>query len=68
MINTILFIILLAIIFSLGSALKQMLSDEGSSEKMMKALAVRVALSASFVVLLFILYYFGYIDHNIAPK
>lgn len=68
MVNAILFIILLAIIFSLGSALKQMLSDEGSSEKMLKSLAWRVALSASFVVLLFILYRSGYIEPNLAPK
>jgi len=68
MINVILFIILLAIIFSLGSALKQMLSDDGSSEKMLKSLAWRVALSATFVVFLFILYFMGYIEPNIAPK
>lgn len=68
MVNTILFIILLAIIFSLGTALKQMLGDEGSSEKMLKALAWRVALSAAFVVLLFVLFQMGYIQPNIAPK
>jgi len=68
MVNTILFIILLAIIFSLGTALKQMLGDEGSSEKMLKALAWRVALSAAFVVLLFVLFQLGYIQPNIAPK
>jgi len=68
MLNVILFIILIAIIFSLGSALKQMLSDDGSSEKMLKALAWRVALSASFLVLLMVLYKLGYIEYNIAPK
>jgi len=69
MIKVVLFIILLAIIFSLGSALVQLLSSkDGSSEKMMKSLAVRVALSASFIILLFILYKLGYLEPNIAPR
>jgi len=64
----ILFIILLGIIFSLGSALVQMLSDQGDSEKMMKSLAVRVALSFFFVLLLFVLFQLGYIEPNLAPS
>jgi len=63
----ILFIILLGIIFSLGSALVQMLSDDGDSEKMMKSLAVRVGLSFFFVILLFVLFQMGIIEPNLAP-
>ena len=68
MIKGILFFILLAIIFSLGSALRQMLSEEGTSEKMMKSLAWRVAFSALFLVVVFALHKAGYIEPNLAPK
>jgi len=68
MIKVILFIILLGIIASLGSALYQMLSAKGSSEKMMKSLAARVLLTAFFVVLLFALYKMGYIEPNHRPR
>jgi len=68
MIKIILFIILLGIIVSLGSALVQMLSDKGSSDKMMKSLAARVALSAVFVIVLFTLYKLGYIEPNRLPS
>ena len=63
-----LFIILLGIIFSLGSALVQMLGDNGSSEKMMKSLAFRVGLSFFFVILLFVLFQMGLIEPNMAPS
>jgi len=63
-----LFIILLGIVFSLGSALVQMLSDKGDSEKMMKSLAIRVGLSFFFVLLLFVLFQMGLIEPNIAPN
>ncbi len=66
-IKLLLFIILLGIIFSLGSALVQMLGDNGDSEKMMKSLAVRVGLSFCFVLLLFVLFQMGLIEPNQAP-
>ncbi|NNM13937.1 MAG: twin transmembrane helix small protein [Gammaproteobacteria bacterium] len=61
------FIILLAIVISLGSALVQMLTDKGSSEKMMKSLMVRVLLSFFFIGLMFVLYKTGYIQPNSRP-
>lgn len=66
-IKLLLFIILLGIIFSLGSALVQMLGDKGDSEKMMKSLALRVGLSFAFVLLLFVLFHLGLIEPNLAP-
>ncbi len=63
-----LFIILLGIVFSLGSALVQMLGDNGSSDKMMKSLAIRVGLSFFFVILLFVLFQMGLIEPNMAPS
>ena len=67
-IKLLLFIILLGIIFSLGSALVQMLGDKGDSEKMMKSLALRVGLSFAFVILLFVLFQLGLIEPNLAPS
>lgn len=63
-----LFIILLGIVFSLGSALIQMLGDNGDSEKMMKSLAMRVGLSFFFIILLFVLFQMGLIEPNMAPN
>ena len=62
-----LFIILLGIILSLGSAMVQMIGDNGSSEKMMKSLAMRVLLSAFFIGLLIVLAKLGYISPNARP-
>ena len=66
-IKLLLFIILLAIILSLGSALVQMLGDKGSSDKMMKSLMMRVGLSFLFIGLIFILYQLGIIVPNSRP-
>jgi hypothetical protein len=63
----ILFIILLGIILSLGSALVQMLGDQGSSDKMMKSLMLRVGLSFFFILLLFVLFQLGFIEPNLRP-
>ena len=66
-IKFLLFIILLGIIVSLGSALVQMIGDKGSSEKMMKSLALRVLLSFFFIGLLFVLFKLGYIQPRMRP-
>jgi H+/Cl- antiporter ClcA len=62
-----LFIILLGIIVSLGSALVQMIGDKGSSDKMMKSLALRVLLSFFFIGLLIVLFKLGYIQPRMRP-
>ncbi|HVR93703.1 MAG TPA: twin transmembrane helix small protein [Casimicrobiaceae bacterium] len=47
--------------FSLGTALYYLYHDRGQGTRMVKALAIRVALSASLIVFLLISYYFGWI-------
>lgn len=66
-IKFLLFIILLGIIVSLGSALVQMIGDKGSSEKMMKSLALRVLFSFFFIGLLVVLFKLGYIEPRMRP-
>ena len=49
------------IIYSLGSAAYFMLKDRGSSERMVRALTVRVALSVTLFLLLMAGIHFGFI-------
>jgi hypothetical protein len=58
---------LLAIIASLGTGLFHLVGDKGSSKKMVNALTVRVVLSITLFVLLFIAWRQGLIQpHGIA--
>ena len=50
---------LIAIVFSLGSALWQLARGTGDSSKMLKALTWRIALSVILFALLFVAYYTG---------
>jgi len=55
-------ILLAAIIISLGSGLYYLSRDEADSQKVLKALKFRVALSAILIVFLVSSYYMGYIQ------
>ena len=55
---------LLAIVLSLGSALVHLVRDKGESQKMARALTVRVALSVLLFVLLLVAYWLGWIQPN----
>ena len=59
----ILFVVL--IVISLGSALFYLVTDRGSSNRMLKALAIRVGLSLTLFLLLMAGYYFGFIPGKI---
>jgi hypothetical protein len=52
---------LVAVIASLFSALYYLYRDRGHGERMVKALAIRVALSASLVLFLVVAYKMGWI-------
>jgi putative copper export protein len=61
-------IILLAIIISLGSALRYLVSDEGKTDRVLKALTWRIGMSVGLFVLLMLAWYFGLIEpHGILP-
>lgn len=60
-------IVLLFIVFiilSLGSALYYLVKDKGQSERTVKALTVRIALSIILFVMLMASYYFGLIPQT----
>ena len=64
----IIIILFLAGIFaSLGSALYYMVSERGDSQRMFRALALRVGLSITLFLLLMAAYYFGFIPERGAP-
>ena len=53
-------ILLAAIVFSLGSGLFYLTRDDADSSKVLKALKIRVALSAALILFLVVSYYLGY--------
>jgi hypothetical protein len=58
-------IVFLAIILlSLGSALFYLIRDKGKSDRTVKALTVRVALSITLFLLLMLGHYFGFIPKS----
>ena len=61
MIKFIVIVALLLIVASLGTALYYLYHDRGQSTRMVKALAIRVALSASLVIFLLVSYKLGWI-------
>lgn len=56
--------ILVLILASLGSALFYLVRDKGSTDRTVKALTVRVALSIALFLLLMAGYYFGFIPNH----
>lgn len=61
-------IVLCTILFSLGSGLIFMFRDKGRSDRMLKALTLRIALSVGLFVLLMLAYATGFITpHGVFP-
>jgi hypothetical protein len=58
----IVFVLLAAIVISLGSGLFYLSRDDSDSRKVLKALKIRVALSFALIVFLVASYYLGYIQ------
>jgi len=58
----IVFVLLAAIIISLGSGLFYLSRDDSDSGKVLKALKIRVALSAILILFLLASYYLGWIQ------
>lgn len=56
---------LVIIVASLGSALFYIFRDKGGSERAVKALTLRVALSVTLFALLMLGYYFGLFTHRL---
>ena len=54
-------ILLAAIVISLGSGLFYLTRDDADSRKVLKALKIRVALSAALILFLVASYYLGYL-------
>jgi hypothetical protein len=55
---------LIVIVASLASALIYLIRDKGQSDRTVKALTVRVALSVTLFLLLMVGYYFGFIPQR----
>jgi predicted transcriptional regulator len=61
--------LLLGIIISLGSGLLYLIKDQGESERAVKALTIRVALSVGLFVMFLIAAFTGLISpHGIVPN
>ena len=56
---------LLAIVLSLGSALLHFVRDKGESDKMARALTIRVGLSVLLFVLLMLAWWLGWIQPKV---
>ncbi len=62
-------LILLAIIISLGSALRYLVSDDGKTDRVVRMLTWRIGMSVGLFVLLMVAWYFGLIQpHGIVPQ
>ena len=64
MIKFIVIAALLLIVASLGTALYYLYHDRGKGTRMVKALAIRVALSASLIIFLVVSYKLGWIGEH----
>jgi cytochrome bd-type quinol oxidase subunit 2 len=62
MIKFLIVVVLVAIVFSLGSGLFHLVKDDGQSKRMVNALTVRIALSVLLFVLLFVAWKSGLIE------
>ncbi len=66
MIKIVVIVALLLIVASLGTALYYLYHDRGQGTRMVKALAIRVGLSASLIIFLVVSYKLGWIgDHGL---
>jgi heme/copper-type cytochrome/quinol oxidase subunit 3 len=64
MIRIIVIVTLVLIVGSLATALYYLYHDRGQGKRMVKALAIRVALSASLLIFLVLSYHFGWIGEQ----
>ena len=55
-------VLLLAIVASLGSGLFYLAKDDQNSTRVLKALKIRVALSAVLIIFLIVSYYMGWLS------
>lgn len=55
-------IVLLMIVFSLGSALYYMMKDKGNSSRMVRSLMLRIGLSIALFAGILLAHYFGLIE------
>jgi len=60
-------ILLLAIVASLGSGLYYLAKDDRGSPRVLRALKIRVALSATLITFLLLAYYMGWIRPMTGP-
>lgn len=60
----ILLLFVVLILVSLGSALYYLLKDQGKSDRVVKALTVRIGLSMALFLSLMAAYYFGWIPET----
>lgn len=68
MLKTIITLVFLAIIISLGSGLFALVNDKGNSKKLVNSLTVRITLSVLLFVLLIIAYMTGLLQpHEAIP-
>ena len=67
MVIKILIIVLLTIIYSLGSALFFLVKDHGEGDRTVKRLTWRIALSLVLLLLLWLFSYLGWIEPNRGP-
>ena len=64
MIKVVVIVALVLIVTSLGTALYYLYHDRGKGTRMVKALAIRVALSASLIIFLVVSYKLGWIGEH----
>jgi hypothetical protein len=64
-VKLIVIVLLLAIVASLGSGLFYLAKDDQNSPRVLKALKIRVALSAVLVLFLVLSYYMGWMGDHI---
>ena len=64
LIKIIVIVALLLIVASLGTALYYLYHDRGQGSRMVKALAIRVALSSSLIIFLVVSYKLGWIGEH----
>ena len=64
MVRIVVIVGLVLIVLSLGTAFYFLYHDRGQGTRMVKALAIRVALSASLIAFLLLSYHFGWIGDN----
>lgn len=61
-VKTIIFVVMLVILFALGSGLVFLVRDKGQSSRTAKALTWRIALSLTLFLFLFLAFSFGWIQ------